>query len=107
MKCWAGCSLDEICDALGISVRDLFYDTDCVDSGVLKQRADEKRATQRHERTKLEVDARYVDALREADCIIQELSGLSIDIWTDVQRHQAMSIACDACSVLLAGEGHV
>jgi len=27
LKCWTGCSLDEICRALGIQTRDLFYDS--------------------------------------------------------------------------------
>ena len=26
LKCWAGCTIDEICRALGIQQRDLFYD---------------------------------------------------------------------------------
>lgn len=26
VKCWAGCSIDEICSALGLNVHDLFFD---------------------------------------------------------------------------------
>jgi len=32
VKCWAGCSVEDICQALGIQVRDLFYDSDSAPS---------------------------------------------------------------------------
>jgi hypothetical protein len=97
VKCWAGCTLENICEALGIQTRDLFYDANGpVDRQVIRRyqvRRQVSRAWQR-------AWGRQADALREADAVIRAATDVSIAGWTEDQLNVAMDAVCDARALL-------
>ncbi len=103
LKCWAGCTLDRICQALGIHTRDLFYDTgaDPRTQASLKRQA-HKRRQQRKAVSALK--GAQSDLLREAEAVIQAATGVDILGWTDEELDRAMDAVCRAHRILLEEE---
>jgi hypothetical protein len=105
MKCFAGCALDEICQALGLRPSDLFFDA--LDSDPQRRRA----AAQQRERKVREVAAerqtrgRRIDALREADYFVRAREGLDISQWTHQKLDDELNVLADAYA-LLSSEAH-
>lgn len=83
LKCWAGCSLEEITRTLGLTVKDLFFDVLSTDSHqrqeAMRQRIQAKAARQAEQKA----EGRRLDALRQAEQLIQSARGISIDGWSD------------------------
>jgi len=105
LKCWAGCSLDDICVALGITMKDLFYDNhQQFDGRVNRQRSEERALQPKREKAALLIDARRIDEYRHAELTIQALTGVDISGWMAKQLDEAMNKACDAHIVLLDEE---
>lgn len=103
LKCWAGCSLTDITDKLGVSITDLFYDA--LRDGQQRLEAVERRVQeQAAKRQKEEVTGRRLDALREADALIRSAKGISIETWSDADLHAALD-RLGAAYALLESEG--
>lgn len=83
LKCWAGCSLEEIAGTLGLTVSDLFFNALSADHDerriAARQRAQRKAA----ERAASEARGRHLDTLRQAEHLIQSARGLYIEGWSD------------------------
>ncbi|HET6464904.1 MAG TPA: hypothetical protein VFH55_04755 [Nitrospiria bacterium] len=99
LKCWGGCTLDEICSGLGIHSRDLFYD----------ERPDPIRRDQVRTRKQMEAEAfdqRMAEAgiLREAEGVIRAATEIDISRWTPDQLDRAMETVADARLILLKEE---
>jgi hypothetical protein len=92
--------VEEICGALGISVRDLFFDagTDCQEYRGKSQAVKAKREAVS------QVKAAQADLLREAEAVIQAATGVDISGWTDQELNQAMEAVCRARKVLIEEE---
>jgi hypothetical protein len=92
VRCWTGCSLEDITRALGLRVVDIFYDRDMPDSPgrreAIQQRARARAAQQAAAQTK----GRQSDALREAEHLVRAAQGLSVATWTDDE----LAIALDS-----------
>lgn len=102
IKCWAGCTLDEITAAIGIHLADLFFDAS--DSHTAYQ-SRIRRARERQRQTlRNEVDGFSVDVLREADYFIRSRQGLGISTWRPERLHDELNALADAYA-LLAMEG--
>ncbi len=69
VKCWAGCTLEELTRALGLRVRELFYDTNPDPRALREVQRQRERKRQRDARAK-RVDGFTCDTLREADNLI-------------------------------------
>lgn len=97
LKCWAGCTLAEICAALGIVPRQLFFD----DNGPV-----DRRAIRRHQARRQAAHARQrakgkrTDALREAESVIRAATSVDISGWSGEQLDVALTLVCDARAVL-------
>jgi hypothetical protein len=81
--------LEEITAALGLSIKDLFYDRqvngrECRES--MRQRAQQHAARQ----ASYQEVGRRMDALRQAEYLIGSARGLSIDSWSDEQLDEAL-----------------
>lgn len=104
LKCWAGCTLDEITAAIGIRVADLFFDTS--DSHTTYQSRIRRTRERQRQALRREVDGFSVDALREADYFIRSRQGLDISTWGPEQLHDELNTLANAYA-LLTMEGFV
>jgi hypothetical protein len=100
LHCFTGCTLEEICTALGLQVRDLFFD-----SGRLDPRAQQETRARRVQKTRTHQAADLtVDALREAEHFIRSRQGLDISLWSDQRLHDELN-ALAAAYAILESEG--
>lgn len=100
LKCWVGCTLQEICSALGIREADLFFDA--LDPDPHKRRAaaqDRERERQRRE-CHAEQQGSLIDALRAADYFVRSRSRLDISTWTDDRLNDELHALADGYSLL-------
>lgn len=102
VHCWAGCTPEEICAALGLRVSDLFYDAD--------SSSKDRRPAPRPPRA-LPVDRRHVafqfelhafDLTRRAEAVIKAATRVDISTWesSDIDR------AINAVAVAYANLDH-
>jgi hypothetical protein len=95
LRCWAGCTIAEICQAIGVAQRELFYDSQP------NQRA--VRAARAHRERKMErdwVDGFSLDALREADYFIRSRQGIDLSSWPLERLHDELNALADAYHLL-------
>lgn len=83
LRCWAGCSIEEIAHSLGIEVRDLFHDALDRDPHVRREAAHRREIA--HDRRAQERRARgaLLDSRREAEDLILSARGINIEEWDD------------------------
>jgi hypothetical protein len=89
LKCWAGCTLEDITRTLRLSVKDLFYKADL---GAAQLREAKRIRAEQQAITRAAYDAtgRRMDALRHAEYLIRSAHGLSIESWSDQQLDAAL-----------------
>jgi hypothetical protein len=90
LKCWAGCTLEEITGALHLSVKDLFFDVIGANSLERRQAMEERRQARAKEQAVYRAKGLRIDTLREAEALIQSASGISIEKWSDDQLNTAL-----------------
>jgi len=90
LKCWAGCTLEEITGALKVSVKDLFFDTAGTDSGQRRPMMEQRKQAKAREQAAYKADGLRMDALRAAETLIHSACGLSIEQWSDEHLHEAL-----------------
>jgi hypothetical protein len=91
LKCWAGCTVFEICTALELKVADLFFDTHVAPEEI------RKRHTERRERERRRIqDGLRIDVRREAEATIAAAHGIDISSWSNEQLHMALNRLADA-----------
>lgn len=99
LKCWAGCAVEDITAAVGVSVTDLFYDTNrgAVEyPAALKQRqAERARREQAYE-----VQGLASDLLREAERLTQSARNIDISQWSDEELNHCLNDLADAYAVI-------
>lgn len=88
LKCWAGCDLTAICAALGLAVRDLFYDAGLPPH---KRRQDQPRPPKRFDFRKAAAEYQdYALGLRlRAESVLSAARGLNITECTDADLDEA------------------
>ena len=103
LKCWTGCSVEEICQALGIHVRDLFYDTT-----LNPQQFRRRHVGRQYKKAKYEVERMaegfQIDAVREAERYLKATVGTDISTLDARQLDTLMNSVCDALAVRLEEE---
>lgn len=94
VKCWAGCTVDEITAALGHTVRDLFYVASFDRPGRRKTRPKRKpwRFDWRHTAALLEDHALTLQL--RAESVLGSAKDLHPSEWSDAERDHAMTIVC-------------
>lgn len=100
IKCWSGCTIAEICRAIGITPQALFYDAPETDPTKRKAGA-RQRETERKQR---EVTARklgrLLDACKQAEHYLQSRQPVDIRSWSDQQLSRELNLIADAFKIL-------
>lgn len=100
LKCWSGCTLPEICAALNIEQRDLFFDV--LDTSPQRRKAAAlERDRQRHARKRhAEQQGTLIDALREADFFVRSRRGIDISTWSHERLDRELDALASAYRLL-------
>ena len=99
LHCFAGCSLGEICEALGLMVRDLFYSNE----QDLRARREASRAREVDRRAREQAQRKRglgIDVAREAEQLVRAGSSIDISHWSDDVLDRALSLLASAYTVL-------
>lgn len=105
VKCWAGCSVDDVCRSLGLHVKNLFYDDGQPRDGQeVRQRRMERQQQATDAAAALASDAASIDACKEADRVLARLSRYDPSSLSDEMLHAVIGRACDAQTVLMEEE---
>lgn len=99
LRCWAGCTLDEICDALQIQTRELFYDAD-PDPAAMRQRRHDRAARLARAAREHYVVGLNIDAVREAELLICRARNLDISGWSPERLDDALNTLVDAYAII-------
>ena len=100
LRCFAGCTVQEICGSLGIKPQDLFFDA--LDTDPRRRRAaaqarDRRRdAIERHAAQQ----GTLLDALKAADDFVQSRQGLDIGGWSSERLNAELDALADAYFLL-------
>lgn len=80
LYCFGGCSVGAICEAMGIEIRDLFFNT--LPAEAWKQRQQARREQKQAVYKQGIEEGRVIDARREADALIRACQGQDISQWS-------------------------
>lgn len=94
LRCWAGCTVEEIASALGLSLKHLFYDSALSREQRWKTRSRTRRFDWRRFAGELEDDA--MDHWLRAETVLKSARYLSIAEWTDEDLDAAIEAVCCA-----------
>lgn len=99
VKCFAGCTVEEICAALKVMVANLFFN-DAVDPKTLRH---QKRIRDINRRKAQEVSivvGLMTDREREAQRLIESARDIDISDWAETQLDDALELLADAYETL-------
>ena len=99
VKCWAGCTLDEITRALGLTVRDLFYDRNPNPHELREAKQRRERERRRRERQRRS-DGLRVATLREAEAVIRHARSIDISTWSHTRLDRELNRLADAYGLM-------
>jgi hypothetical protein len=95
VKCWAGCTIEAITQAMGLSMRDLFYDTN-PDPATLHEARARRQAERNREWTEYHLSGLDADSQREAQRLVEQARNIDISEWAGVQLEQALNVLAAA-----------
>ncbi len=98
VKCWAGCTFDELTRALGLSQRDLFYDAKPGPQASRKPRTKPWRFDWRRTAARLEDHA--VTLWLRAESFLVSAKGMQTPEWTDEDFDAAVKAVSRAYTVI-------
>ena len=96
LKCWAGCSLTEICASLGIKQRDLFFDALDADPSRRREAAQYRERQRQNRERHREQQGTLIDALRAAGDFVQSRRGIEISAWSHDRLNDELNALADA-----------
>jgi hypothetical protein len=100
VRCWAGCTLEAICTAVGIRTTDLFFESLTGDPRQRREAARQREAQRRQREAERYRTGLQIDARREAEYFIRSRRGLEISQWSDQRLNDEMSVMADAYILL-------
>lgn len=96
---FGGCSVGEICAAMGLRLADLFGDDPVSSEEIVARR--KRRAGEQHRREhEQEFAGRRIDWLREAEHLIRSARNIDISCWSNERLEDAMNHLAKAYQVL-------
>ena len=99
VHCFAGCQPEAICRALGLELRDLFFNQD--PDPVALRRARARRAVERSEAERLKRRGHAIaNATREAEKFIASANRVDISAWSPAQLDAMIDLVADAYDLL-------
>lgn len=101
IRCWAGCRLEEVTRAVGLSIADLFFDHPRTpdDFQKIKQQRALARDTQKQ---KDFVRGLLIDTRREAEKFLALARNPGLSGWTNEELHDTLNVIADAYEILYA-----
>ncbi len=99
VKCWAGCTLEEITRALGLTVRNLFYDAN-PDPHAVRAAQQRCQREQRQRQLQRRSDGLRVATLREAEAVIRHARGIDISTWSHTRLDRELNRLADAYGLM-------
>lgn len=106
VKCWAGCSLMEICASLGIEQRDLFFDAHDTDPARRRAAAQQRDRQQHRREQQADQQGALIDLLREAEYFVQSRHGIDISTWSHDRLNDELNALADAYRLLESEDLH-
>ena len=100
LRCWAGCTLEEITKALGLAVRDLFFDALDADPRTRQVAAQRRDRERQHQEQRQHADGVVIDALKAAEQFIDSRRKIDISAWTDQRLDEELNALADAYAIL-------
>lgn len=100
LKCFSGCGLQGICEACGVTIRDLFYDSLSSDPEQRKAAAQQRAAACRKREYEGRKLGRMLDACREAESFLRSRQKLDISSWSSERLDRELSLIADAHHIL-------
>src|SRR5262249_4789321 len=96
LKCWVGCTLQEIVSKLGFRVSDLFYDAGVPDQAALQKMRHERVRQHAAKRDAHIAVGRRMDTLREAEYVVRSAIGIPIEGWSHAKLNATLNMLADA-----------
>lgn len=97
LRCWAGCTLEEITSKLGLRMTDLFFDAGLPGDSAARQKAQhERRQRKAAKRAAYTAMGQRMETLREAEYVVQSAKGISIAGWSNTKLDLALNTLADA-----------
>ena len=106
VHCFAMCSTEEVCAALGIGIAELFPET-APDPYTLRQAKRLREAEQRRRRQENYRAMLVVASRREAECLVLSARGTDFPSWDDSRQDAAVNAVAQAHAVLNEEMGDV
>ena len=100
IKCWAGCSVQEICESLGLQRKDLFFDALDTDPSRRREAALQREHQRCQRERHAEQQGMLIDVLREADSFVQSRRGIDIAQWSNQRLDEELDAVADAYHLL-------
>ena len=94
LRCWAGCSLAEICAALGVKVADLFHDSDRAERS--RQRVPPQSGRVDLRKTAFDFEFHAVALIERAESVLVAASGVDVSQWSDEDMGRVLNAVADA-----------
>ena len=100
LRCWAGCRIQDITAALGLTLRDLFYDQgqDFHKWSVSQRKRKAERARREDHDYVLGL---LIDSRREADWLLASARNPGLIGWNEGELHEALNVVADAQEICL------
>ncbi len=104
LRCWAGCTLESICKALGITQCDLFYGALDTDRETIRQRQAERQQREARKKRTQYSHGLTTDTRREAEKFLKHCRGLDPSTLSPENFDSILNTVCDALTVLMEEE---
>ena len=98
MHCFAGCSVNAVCEAIGIQIRDLFAST--IEPHELGQLQQTRRTREQEEYQARIHEGHIIDARREAETLLRTCRGQDLSLWSDTKFDRVMKALGKAYALL-------
>ena len=101
IKCWAGCTPEHVCESMGLTMRDLFYD-DGVPVAEIKHRQRTRQRQQQRQRIEANAHACRIDTVREAERLLDSAKGIDTSNWTPERWDEELKPIWQALEIVLS-----
>ena len=106
IHCFSGCTVEEVCSALRLSMRDLFPIKDRASPLVLRRRHRQREAARHVEEIGRHHQGAVIDLHREAENLIRSARDIDITQWSNNRLNEELDRLADAHEILRR-EGNV
>jgi hypothetical protein len=97
---FGGCSVETICQAVGVHLKDLFADAGFSNREAIRDAQREREAARRQRERENQITNITADAHREAERLIRRMTGMDISAWSDSQLDLSLNSLANAYHLL-------